>query len=112
PCLQALCSVPTTPPASRSARFPYTTLFRSGIFCARCCARRIRWTLRRERCSKRRSLGAGGDADRDRRIPHARRQRGGGGRAGGGDRQSTRLNSSHVQTSYAAFRMKKKTHDL
>src|SRR5699024_11978980 len=31
--------------------------------------------------------------------------------AGGGDRKSTRLNSSHVSISYAVFCLKKKTHD-
>src|SRR5690554_7114243 len=33
---------------------------------------------------------------------------GGGGPAGGGDRKSTRLNSSHVRISYAVFCLKKK----
>src|SRR2546427_12251513 len=34
--------------------------------------------------------------------------RGGAGRGGGGDRKSTRLNSSHSQISYAVFCLKKK----
>src|SRR5690349_23672289 len=34
-----------------------------------------------------------------------------GGRRGGGDRKSTRLNSSHVEISYAVFCLKKKKKD-
>src|SRR5690554_8165404 len=69
------------PPPPRSTLFPYPTLFRS-----RCTGRlpqRPRW--------------------RERPTPRAQdlttRQ----------DRKSTRLNSSHVRTSYAVFCLKKKT---
>src|SRR2546430_12019928 len=78
----------------RSTLFPYTTLFRSGL-CAHV---------------RRRRLGARGRArgDRDGRGHAA------GARArpllGGGDRKSTRLNSSHSQISYAVFCLKKKKH--
>src|SRR5690349_23968060 len=83
----------------RSTLFPYTTLFRS----------------------------AGGGADRHRRPQHEPRQRVACGidRARepgvaccrpvflsalhGTDRKSTRLNSSHVEISYAVFCLKKKT---
>src|SRR6266480_5039638 len=70
----------------RSTLFPYTTLFRSPADVA---ARPVRPgdLLRRPR--------------RDRR-----RDRPGGGR--GGDRKSTRLNSSHMSISYAVFCLKKK----
>src|SRR5256885_7280645 len=65
----------------RSTLFPYTTLFRS------------RWALQ---------------------LPHRWSGRGRGDRAGdagrgrGGDRKSTRLNSSHLVISYAVFCLKKK----
>src|SRR5437870_10295300 len=69
----------------RSTLFPYTTLFRSG-------ARRDR-LLR----SERREL----PPDGAQRLPGRRGQ-------SGGDRKSTRLNSSHVAISYAVFCLKKK----
>src|SRR5947209_12108911 len=65
----------------RSTLFPYTTLFRSLL--------------------GRRVLGARSGLDRraclDRRARNA-----------GGDRKSTRLNSSHANISYAVFCLKKK----
>src|SRR5256885_10159370 len=68
----------------RSTLFPYTTLFRSRE------SRRRRWhragILARARAHE---LGRAGD-----RI--------------GGDRKSTRLNSSHLVISYAGFCLKKK----
>src|SRR5690349_24205428 len=79
-------------PPPRSTLFPYTTLFRSG---------------------------EGGDA-RLRLLPRRRpaqrqgregpRAQGEEGEVGGltGDRKSTRLNSSHVEISYAVFCLKKK----
>src|SRR5690349_23338411 len=85
----------------RSTLFPYTTLFRSG---ARQGARAL-------------DLHAGDVAPgaRHRRLgvavePGARR-RGRAGRAAARarDRKSTRLNSSHVEISYAVFCLKKKT---
>src|SRR2546422_5571836 len=71
----------------RSTLFPYTTLFRS-----RSQARLLR-----------------GDEE-----PHARGRRLGGAEflAVGGDRKSTRLNSSHGYISYAVFCLKKKKTQL
>src|SRR5438874_8666856 len=71
----------------RSTLFPYTTLFRSQP----------------------RHLGRirpvpQGIPPRDRRVPHGERGRGPRSR----DRKSTRLNSSHVEISYAVFCLKKK----
>src|SRR5690349_25122155 len=77
----------------RSTLFPYTTLFRSGLG-AGCTA------------------GGGAAARRERRgpVPARRRRRdpGAGARRRGRDRKSTRLNSSHVEISYAVFCLKKK----
>src|SRR4051794_41346302 len=78
------------PQPPKSTLFPYTTLFRSRI------ARQI-----------------------DHRVPHAhlvrrvpagnyQRVEIGDPRAAGGDRKSTRLNSSHPSISYAVFCLKKK----
>src|SRR5436305_12031606 len=77
------------PRPPRSTLFPYTTLFRSDAFGSR--GRRI-------------DLHQSRDSDRGR--PQHRL-----GRAdlrAGGDRKSTRLNSSHVRISYAVFCLKKK----
>src|SRR5690349_23965796 len=68
----------------RSTLFPYTTLFRSH-------ARRREEDL----------------AERDRRKVHGQATRGHHA-ALHGDRKSTRLNSSHVEISYAVFCLKKK----
>src|SRR6266498_5361603 len=70
----------------RSTLFPYTTLFRSP---PRRGGRRARASLLRRRLRR-------GDG-RVRALPR-----------GGGDRKSTRLNSSHVRISYAVFCLKKK----
>src|SRR5690606_41897831 len=83
-----------------STVFPYTTLFRSGgqfndfgdghaqvPFAVHAAERR---------CSQRRPA-------RLEQRPHR------GAARGRGDRKSTRLNSSHVKTSYAVFCLKKKT---
>src|SRR5438874_6141384 len=69
----------------RSTLFPYTTLFRSDSCVA---VRRRPAHLRRHRPPGR-SVGTGGQA-------------------AGRDRKSTRLNSSHVEISYAVFCLKKK----
>src|SRR5258707_7993257 len=69
----------------RSTLFPYTTLFRSGVFRFRTCRRSEEFlckpapTRRRERSRRR-------------------------------DRKSTRLNSNHANISYAVFCLKKKIH--
>src|SRR5256885_11207362 len=68
----------------RSTLFPYTTLFRS------------------------RGAVAGRGRRGGRRPPHHRRRGDG---DDGGDRKSTRLNSSHLVISYAVFCLKKKTKD-
>src|SRR2546430_13367099 len=78
----------------RSTLFPYTTLFRS---------------LRPAAVGGGRPATAAPGAREVRRVPAGR---GGGDPAGrrrrGGDRKSTRLNSSHSQISYAVFCLKKK----
>src|SRR3712207_7043417 len=71
----------------RSTLFPYTTLFRSA-----------------HRARERRARRAAARGD-----PHARlRRRRHPVAAQGGDRKSTRLNSSHANISYAVFCLKKK----
>src|SRR5204863_7943728 len=78
------------PRPPRSSLFPYTTLFRSMAI-----------------GKPRRCLGASATtwvSTFERRIPD------GGGSAGlSADRKSTRLNSSHVEISYAVFCLKKKS---
>src|SRR5438874_10027616 len=70
----------------RSTLFPYTTLFRSESWQQRA-ARRRAWT----------QIG--------RAIPGGKRSTGW---LESADRKSTRLNSSHVEISYAVFCLKKK----
>src|SRR2546421_4045414 len=77
----------------RSTLFPYTTLFRSPRGASRDPGDGR--DDHRRRCGARRAAG---------RHPAAKRR---GGRLGG-DRKSTRLNSSHDQISYAVFCLKKK----
>src|SRR5690349_24211724 len=72
----------------RSTLFPYTTLFRS------------------DRADRDR-LPADRDRGRD-RLPHAARPAHAHERRPAQDRKSTRLNSSHVEISYAVFCLKKK----
>src|SRR3989442_9366048 len=88
----------------RSTLFPYTTLFRShdhratlrgGGCLVRVRERRdARWRDPFARAERRRLLALGTAV----RRAHAP----------GGDRKSTRLNSSHVRISYAVFCLKKK----
>src|SRR5690349_23127777 len=73
------------PPPPRSTLFPYTTLFRS-----------------RAASRSREQAPAPGARTTPHRSPRA---------PGAGDRKSTRLNSSHVETSYAVFCLKKKNND-
>src|SRR3712207_8311463 len=82
----------------RSTLFPYTTLFRSAVSVV---AGRLRTGVRR-----RRSAGGGGEGG-DRYVDVAP-SRARGACDCGGDRKSTRLNSSHANISYAVFCLKKK----
>src|SRR3712207_9008805 len=79
----------------RSTLFPYTTLFRSGDQATALSADQPR----RRGGRRRRELSA----DRELRDHRRPAQRG-----PGGDRKSTRLNSSHANISYAVFCLKKK----
>src|SRR5690349_22886781 len=79
----------------RSTLFPYTTLFRS-------CSRPDRTFHRRRRVGP--SPPTQGRAGRGARPDSHRRVR----RRSAIDRKSTRLNSSHVEISYAVFCLKKK----
>src|SRR5690349_23144915 len=75
----------------RSTLFPYTTLFRSA--------------------NEKRERALGQDLLFDEDLHHAirdHRRAGGGLGEHGQDRKSTRLNSSHVEISYAVFCLKKK----
>src|SRR2546427_1320127 len=76
----------------RSTLFPYTTLFRSERFAAR----------HYRPHDVRRPLYHS-DATSGARVPRGDQLV-----ASGGDRKSTRLNSSHSQISYAVFCLKKK----
>src|SRR5438874_6059282 len=90
------------PRPPRSTLFPYTTLFRSRYLEALCAARGAR---RRDRHRQllRIPPGPAGAAG------CAGDQPGGSARPSGDqDRKSTRLNSSHVEISYAVFCLKKK----
>src|SRR5690349_24144082 len=88
--------MPRPPP--RSTLFPYTTLFRS------CSSRHDRAGRSAAPADARRADEANQWRDSVRRRNEA----------DAGDRKSTRLNSSHVEISYAVFCLKKKknTHDL
>src|SRR5688572_31716606 len=81
----------------RSTLFPYTTLFRSRGLPARLRAARARVANARTRL-----LAQPG------RVALARLL----GPLPGADRKSTRLNSSHSQTSYAVFCLKKKKTEI
>src|SRR5690349_22492821 len=95
------------PPPPRSTLFPYTTLFRSGPLLPIAISGRLRLGSRlvggRFDGRSGRLLGDGRFLRRSvhrpdigTRVDHAL------------DRKSTRLNSSHVETSYAVFCLKKK----
>src|SRR5205814_10490978 len=86
--------MPRRPP--KSTLFPYTTLFRSQMGVGKI-PRRLR-----------QSLDAAGSQHESRHCPVERRERTDRGRTAGGDRKSTRLNSSHLGISYAVFCLKKK----
>src|SRR3712207_7496404 len=90
----------------RSTLFPYTTLFRSMDRLARLppedAAEMVRRAVERggHGGERQRLVEAGGEQD----VQLLRE----GGAGGGGDRKSTRLNSSHANISYAVFCLKKK----
>src|SRR3712207_7326262 len=89
----------------RSTLFPYTTLFRSGLEGAhRQRARGQEGRRGRHRPAYRGDPGDGVDAQlRPEPAGQPRRED-----VPGGDRKSTRLNSSHANISYAVFCLKKK----
>src|SRR5690349_22573218 len=79
----------------RSTLFPYTTLFRSyGLQPARTHAAALGALAHHADCAGEFTALSGGPA---------------GSHGGASDRKSTRLNSSHVEISYAVFCLKKKT---
>src|SRR3712207_7347573 len=92
----------------RSTLFPYTTLFRSSRL--RCeDAGHERLLRGREQSEDHASVPRPRDGAPGHRTQGARPGAGGYGRTGqGGDRKSTRLNSSHANISYAVFCLKKK----
>src|SRR2546429_2366983 len=88
----------------RSPLFPYPTLFRSGLVCVigelvEVGPDRLR-RARRLECVAAAAALVGEDLCARLRVS--------GRRLGGGDRKSTRLNSSHGYISYAVFCLKKK----
>src|SRR5690606_41002606 len=85
----------------RSPLFPYTTLFRSSTppGSARCSCPTATTAKRRRLREGRTRSGRPNGATSIRRS-----------RTPAGDRKSTRLNSSHVKSSYAVFCLKKKKH--
>src|SRR5690349_22947409 len=87
------------PPSS--PLFPYTTLFRSASAAADTVADRLRDRDRRP--PRRAHHQPAADLLDRRRDRHRLRDS-----LGAGDRKSTRLNSSHVEISYAVFCLKKK----
>src|SRR5690349_24017611 len=88
----------------RSTLFPYTTLFRSRPL--------VRRTRQGQPAGRSRAAGVEPGAARragtGQRAAHRAKAAGEGTVAGLGDRKSTRLNSSHVEISYAVFCLKKK----
>src|SRR5438874_9720591 len=94
--------MPRRPP--RPTLFPYTTLFRSHVLTAH---QAIRHALPHTELRQRRArILPRRHRVRIRHREPSRAQRGGEIKA---DRKSTRLNSSHVEISYAVFCLKKKT---
>src|SRR5437868_12252889 len=83
------------PPPPASTLFPYTTLFRSLVR-----------ELARDELVRLVDRGRNDHHERDHAHQHISADERD--RARGGDRKSTRLNSSHVSISYAVFCLKKK----
>src|SRR5205807_9183998 len=100
------------PPPPTPTLFPYTTLFRSALVVA---GEQDR--MQAHAMQTRDRLGGGGldrigDREQAADLPvpageHRRLPGRLGGRGAGGDRKSTRLNSSHLVISYAVFCLKK-----
>src|SRR5436309_4726311 len=86
----------------RSTLFPYTTLFRSLSNNGNLTFRSLAHRLPARKGPSSAMQVAAGDFDNDRSVDLVVLQR------NGGDRKSTRLNSSHVKISYAVFCLKKK----
>src|SRR5690349_22101636 len=91
-----------TPPPPRSTLFPYTTLFRSLSGPRRAPPVRRKWRIREPSASIHAQPGPSWPARTSSQAENPDDQR------GFGDRKSTRLNSSHVEISYAVFCLKKK----
>src|SRR5690349_24253927 len=91
----------------RSTLFPYTTLFRSGVV--------AQWNPAQQLLDVWASIQMPKFADQ---LAKALRLSGNAVRVhfdvdvGGSDRKSTRLNSSHVEISYAVFCLKKKRQNM
>src|SRR3712207_8759091 len=87
----------------RSTLFPYTTLFRSGLRAPFGLLAGVGGVAEAEHLAVRRGPGYQGQQPgidlRPRPLPR---------RAQGGDRKSTRLNSSHANISYAVFCLNEK----
>src|SRR3712207_7774760 len=84
----------------RSTLFPYTTLFRSDPHVARDSRLALPEHLRKL-ADRQLHRPQQGEDSKPRRIPQRTEDL-------GGDRKSTRLNSSHANISYAVFCLKKK----
>src|SRR5688500_19327234 len=89
--------------------FPYTTLFRSNVYCHCLHGVTISWSRRPCASSRRVRPCVMRDENEPARARPASPAGGGGYGAGAlADRKSTRLNSSHLVISYAVFCLKKK----
>src|SRR3712207_8064928 len=84
----------------RSTLFPYTTLFRSGV------ADGVPGGAGGGGVGRGRAAVRSGDRPAGPRAGGRRAPLGADAAAGGGDRKSTRLNSSHANISYAVFCLK------
>src|SRR2546430_8568664 len=89
----------------RSTLFPYTTLFRSFRQFGRAGLRQTVGLASRSGRESSDGVGRGGGVRPRSRARWVHRRRA---VLAGGDRKSTRLNSSHSQNSYAGFCLKKK----
>src|SRR2546422_7956944 len=89
----------------RSTLFPYTTLFRSSRIRLRCRVRTARRDEGRPPCLAPGRIARAIDIGEGHRPPQTPNNLT---PSAGGDRKSTRLNSSHGYISYAVFCLKKK----